>query len=165
VDNPLWDYSVAVYGAPEIAPACLALQDRCGADVNLLLYAAWLAGSDLRLDAEHLEAVDCAVAEWRSRVVAPLRDLRRSLRGLEAAQPLRDDIKALELRAERAQQDLIYRCHRAAATLPAQRRPFADNLATVLRRAGAEPAQWRADAARLARALASLRGVAPAQGG
>jgi hypothetical protein len=43
MNNPLWVFSLQRYQQPGVAQACLEAQDRCGADVNLLLYAAWLA--------------------------------------------------------------------------------------------------------------------------
>jgi uncharacterized protein (TIGR02444 family) len=36
-----WDFSVRTYGRPGVAEACLALQNRDGADVNMLMFAAW----------------------------------------------------------------------------------------------------------------------------
>ena len=37
-DNPFWNYSLALYARAEVAKTCLALQDRLGLDVNLLLF-------------------------------------------------------------------------------------------------------------------------------
>jgi uncharacterized protein (TIGR02444 family) len=37
-DDPFWRFSLDLYGRPGVAPACLALQDEAGADVNLVLY-------------------------------------------------------------------------------------------------------------------------------
>ena len=39
----LWDWAVAAYGRPGVAPACLDLQDRFEQNVPLLLAAAWSA--------------------------------------------------------------------------------------------------------------------------
>lgn len=44
-ENPFWRFSCAVYAAPGVAQACLELQDTHGADVNLLLLAAWLGAA------------------------------------------------------------------------------------------------------------------------
>jgi len=115
---PFWDWSVAFYARPGVAGACLELQDRGGHDVNLILFALWLAERGIAVD-DRLAARAQRVSEgWRSDVVAPLRRLRRQLKdGLaepphahapEARRPaqvalLRTRVKALELASERLQ--------------------------------------------------------------
>ena len=47
----LWDFSLRVYRAPGVSDWCLALQDGHGADVNILLWAAWLGAAGLLLTA------------------------------------------------------------------------------------------------------------------
>ena len=84
-ENLFWAYSLSVYRRREVAQCCLMLQDDVGIDVNLLLYAAWLAGRGRRLDSHHLELVVSAVADWQDRVVKPLRGLRRQLREVAGA--------------------------------------------------------------------------------
>jgi uncharacterized protein (TIGR02444 family) len=106
--NPFWDYSLSAYAEPGVADACLAAQDGCGLDVNLLLYAAWLASTGRALTEAHLAGVEEEVGEWRSRVIIPLRTLRRDLKSLAAADTLREQVKALELQSERHQQDLMW---------------------------------------------------------
>ena len=39
----LWDWAVAAYAAPDVAEACLLLQDRHEQNVPLLLWSAWVA--------------------------------------------------------------------------------------------------------------------------
>ena len=41
-----WDFSLEIYAKPGVAQACLALQDECGADVNLLLFCCWAGPLD-----------------------------------------------------------------------------------------------------------------------
>ena len=43
--NAFWRFSLHTYRLPGIEAACLALQDRCGTDTNLLLYCCWLGTS------------------------------------------------------------------------------------------------------------------------
>ena len=69
----LWDFAVRLYAEPGVSDACLALQDRFGVDVPLLLWAAWLGDG---ADAAALRAGDRAVGPWRARAVRPLRALR-----------------------------------------------------------------------------------------
>lgn len=108
-DNPFWDFSLALYARPGVTDACLRLQDRLGLDVNLLLYACWTAASGVgRPSPETWRRLVAETAVWRSRVVEPLRAVRRYLKE-PAAEPwraarLRERVKALELDAERAEQ-------------------------------------------------------------
>jgi uncharacterized protein (TIGR02444 family) len=140
MSNPLWDYSLAIYGLEGVASACLELQDAFGLDVNVLLYAAWLANRDQRLDLEHLTAVEARIADWRAKVIQPVRALRRELRGYPPAAALCAEVKSLELRAEREQHDTMYAFHQEAAALSRAARPLRENLALVARFAGPEDA-------------------------
>lgn len=45
LENRFWRFSLAVYAAPGVADECLALQERCGIDVNILLFCAWVGGA------------------------------------------------------------------------------------------------------------------------
>jgi uncharacterized protein (TIGR02444 family) len=133
MQNPLWDYATKVYGAHEVESACLALQDRFGLDVNLLLYAAWLAHSDRMLDAEHLAALAASTRDWRDQVIRPLRTVRRQLHGKMGVADLYDGLKALEIRAEREQLDQMYVFSRSAQALPTAHQPLHENLEAVAR--------------------------------
>lgn len=113
MNNPLWQFSVDRYDRPGVAELCLQAQDRCGVDVNFLLYAAWLADTGYHLDAEHLAGLTQATAQWRREVVSPLRTLRRQWRGVEEAAALREKLKSLELEAERSLQDTIWHYFRS----------------------------------------------------
>ena len=42
-DNPLWDFVTTTYKEPGVEKACLALQSRLGADVNMVMFCIWLA--------------------------------------------------------------------------------------------------------------------------
>lgn len=134
--DAFWAFSLAFYERPEIAETCLALQDRQGLDVNIVLLCCWLGWSGQgRLGPEDLMAVEAGVAAWRREIVERLRSVRRALKGMSspAAPLLRREIQHLELAAEREAQRLLI------ASLPP--RPvvagedFADvehNLATYL---------------------------------
>lgn len=117
----LWSFSLSVYAAPGVPEACLMAQDGHGADVNLLLWAAWLAAQGHRLTGDELAAARAATEPWRDEIVRPLRSLRRRLKAGPApapttgTEPLRDQIKAAELEAERVQQGVL-------TTLPPIRR-------------------------------------------
>ena len=103
----LWDWAVAAYAAPEVSEACLALQDHHDQNVPLLLWSAWVAATGRRPDEETIEAACDTARAWEEIVVAPLRAMRRTLKtplnDIEAGSRLeiRDQVKALELKAER----------------------------------------------------------------
>lgn len=110
---PFWRYSVRTYGLPGVAAACLALQDECGADVNVLLYCCWMGRLGHRLDRRALRSATAAVARWQAEVVRPLRLARRAIRkdargsAGRRATALRRRISAAELDAEYVEQMLL----------------------------------------------------------
>ena len=103
----LWDWAVAAYAAPDVAEACLLLQDRHEQNVPLLLWSAWIAATGRRPDEETLEAACDTARAWDSVAVSPLRAIRRTLKApipdIDDAPrvAIRDRIKAVELEAER----------------------------------------------------------------
>lgn len=126
IGEAFWRFSLALYARPGVAPALIALQDRAGCDVNLILFALWAgAVRRRRLDAAALAAAEAAIADLRREAVEPLRALRGRLGAdpAEDAQALRRQVLVLELAAERRAQ---YRL--AAQSLPAA---AADPIATA----------------------------------
>jgi uncharacterized protein (TIGR02444 family) len=140
--NPLWDYASTLYGLEGVAPACLVLQDRFGVDVNLLLYAAWLAQQQRRLDTIHVKALDAVVSDWRDQVVRPLRALRRQLHAVAEATELYEGVKTLELQSEREQLDRMYAFYRDTEALNSARHTLRDNLQMVAALACPDEALW-----------------------
>ncbi|HEY4471664.1 MAG TPA: TIGR02444 family protein [Stellaceae bacterium] len=105
-----WRFSLAFYARPGIAEALIALQDRAGRDVNLMLFAMWRgAVHGKRLRASELGAAEAAIAPLRREIVGPLCALRRRLKteGDADIQALRRRILGLELTAERAAQSRL----------------------------------------------------------
>jgi len=106
-----WRFSRVSYDRPGVATLCLALQDRAGRDVNILLLALF-AGAVLgrKLDPEDFAALEAAGAAWRDEVTLPLRAARRGLKAwaedAEAA-ALRRSVQAAELDSERLAQRLL----------------------------------------------------------
>jgi len=111
-DEALWRFSTAFYARAGVAEALIKLQDRAGFDVNLMLFALWfgLSGRD-RFTAAELAAADRAAGPIKGDLVEPLRTLRRRLRSNPDAdiQRLREEIKRLELAAERILQNRLAR--------------------------------------------------------
>ncbi len=79
-DSAFWTFSVDLYERPGVEAACIALQDRRDLDVNLLLWALWLAECGVALDQATLARAEAEVASWQAEIVQPLRALRRRLR-------------------------------------------------------------------------------------
>jgi uncharacterized protein (TIGR02444 family) len=110
-----WAFSLRFYQLPGVAESCIALQDRHGADVNLVLFALWAAASGHRLDAEPIAAADRAARQWRETVTRPLRAARRALKtgpdgfGESEVSALRRQVIAAELESERLQQGAMAR--------------------------------------------------------
>ncbi|AOE88074.1 TIGR02444 family protein [Pseudomonas sp. TCU-HL1] len=102
--SDLWTFALRLYTEPGVEPACLHLQER-GADVCLLLTACWLGRRGATFDTARLEALKQVCEPWQEQVVKPLRSLRQNWRAQAQDDPalagLREQIKALELEAER----------------------------------------------------------------
>jgi uncharacterized protein (TIGR02444 family) len=146
-DDALWRFSTAFYARAGVAEALIKLQDRAGFDVNLMLFAVWsgLSGRN-RFTAAELAAADRAAGPIRRELVAPLRALRRKLRSNPDAdiQQLREEIKGLELAAERILQSRLARIAGAPCgeNDPASRLAAAEaNLALYLGPAAAGTAE------------------------
>lgn len=102
---------MALYAKPGVAPACLALQERHGVDVNALMFCVWLAESGRGpAQAAALEAAFAAVGEWHRQVVRTLRPLRQRLKfgfdpvDAELVRALRARIQKIEIDAEHVEQ-------------------------------------------------------------
>ena len=112
--SPFWTFSLRIYRQPGVPPACLTLQDDAGVDVNVLLFGLFAASQGRQLSRADLSAIATFIEPWRSSVVVPLRGVRRVLRetpdGFDslAAPALRASVKAIELEAERLQQEALY---------------------------------------------------------
>lgn len=108
--SPFWDFSLALYGADGVAPACLRLQERHGVDVNLLFFCLWYGVTRGPLDADRVAAQRHAVGAWHDAVVRHLRVLRRRLKSPigpvdpDLAQALRARIQKVEIDAEHIEQ-------------------------------------------------------------
>ena len=133
--SPFWWFSLKLYAERDFAGACLALQDRHGVDVNVLLFMLWAAQHGRRIEEDGVRAIVAAVDGWRQSVVTPLRTARRFLRTPPAdvqagpAATLRQRIQDAELEAERLQQEMLYRLFPIEPR--SQPEPFRDAFASV----------------------------------
>lgn len=111
-----WDFSVRTYRTAGVADECLFLQNEFGADVNMLLYCCWAAAGFGKFDGELFDQACGLSDEWANNVVRPLRSARTwmkhtgcSLDAMSAddCMRLREEIKKLELGAEKLQQHTL----------------------------------------------------------
>jgi uncharacterized protein (TIGR02444 family) len=118
VGEAFWRFSLALYARPGVADALLALQDRAGRNVNLILFALWLGAQGRRLAAPELADAAAVIAPLDAAGVAPLRALCRRLKGAADRDlaALRRRVAGLEIAAERRVQ------YRLAASLPGEAR-------------------------------------------
>jgi uncharacterized protein (TIGR02444 family) len=116
-----WEFSLAYYSRERVATACLSLQNRRGADVNILLFCCWLATLGCKVEQAGLHEAIAEVEAWRREVLEPLRGARRAVadRFPEIAKSDRQSIKhgmlSAELECERVAQEKIAQAVTGAA--------------------------------------------------
>jgi uncharacterized protein (TIGR02444 family) len=108
-----WEFSLAYYSRERVSAACLSLQNRRGADVNILLLCCWLATLGLKVEQAGLDAAIAAVEAWRHDVLEPLRGARRAVAdhfpeiGKTDRQSIKHGVLSVELECERVAQEKI----------------------------------------------------------
>jgi uncharacterized protein (TIGR02444 family) len=146
VDLPasaFWTFTLAVYQKEGVSPACIALQDRLGLDVNFLLLCLYAASRGRVLTADDFARIEERAAPWRKNVIHPLRAVRRWLKEqqlLEKApsDQLRRGVLGHEIESEGVQQRLM----EAAVPIPegaSSASTAAGNLAAYLAWARVKP--------------------------
>jgi uncharacterized protein (TIGR02444 family) len=109
-----WAFALDLYARPGVAEACLALQNEAGVDVMLLLAVTFATVERrLLLKPDEITALNDCCRPWREQIVWPLRKIRIGLKtgpspapGEETEQ-FRSRIKAVELAAERLQNQIL----------------------------------------------------------
>ena len=137
-----WNFSLQLYRKPGVGPACVALQDGLGLDVNLLLFCCWHGKENRALSEEDIRRAMAAAEGWQREVVQPLRAVRRRLKAgvapVSAAEceALRRKVNDLELEGERIAQATLEGLPAPAAG----RRPAVEaNLGLYLSVMGRDP--------------------------
>jgi uncharacterized protein (TIGR02444 family) len=108
-----WDWSLKTYERDGVAAQLLALQDRLGLNVNILLWCCWSAERGQDVAEPALRRAMDLTAQWSSEVTGRLRAARRALKS-PSAQPdaplfaaLKAGIAEAELKAERVEQLML----------------------------------------------------------
>lgn len=94
-----WQHSLAVYGKPGVASACLTLQDDYQVNVNLLLFYHWCYGNQVRVSPSLHHALNTVISQTDKAIQAH-REIRRKAKGSSEYEQLKQD----ELTLEAAQQ-------------------------------------------------------------
>ena len=107
-DSEFWIFTLDFYGRPGVSPAFIALQDKHGRDVNIMLYACWVGLSGRgRLAVADLDRAEAVNGPWRRNAIEKLRAARRALKEEDRTGPvleLYEAAKQLELAAEKIAQ-------------------------------------------------------------
>ena len=115
-DNPFWRFSLSLYQLKRIKEACLNLQDNAGANVNLLLFALWVAQQKKRLAPDWQDTFK-QLENWHQDYTLPLRRQRIELQTLAIKadrheggplHQMRDHLQKAELLAEQQEQAVLY---------------------------------------------------------
>ena len=122
---PLWRFSLDRYARRGVAETCLWMQERIGADVNIVLAALWAASEGRRLDRAAFETLQATeVGEWHLSAVRPLRAARVYTKRLPEGPDsgdiaaLRAIVKKAELKAEHIEQRILWRALQKIAAEP-----------------------------------------------
>src|SRR5262249_48654988 len=96
-----------------VADACIALQEKAGVDVNLLLFLLWHATQKRALSQADVAELERRIAPWRNMTVIPLRIMRRALKSpptlvaRASAEVFRTRIKAGQVGGGGLQQEAV----------------------------------------------------------
>lgn len=118
MSHAFWEWSLSVYGDPDVRTACLALQDDHGLNVNICLWCAWLA-SEGRDATPLLETAIARLEPWSSDITHAIRKVRQQLKSVGGNDALYKSILACELDAEHVEQDLLFELSESAPESPA----------------------------------------------
>src|ERR1700731_92611 len=153
MESPLWRFSLAVYRGAGVQEECLAVQERFGVDVNLLMLCAYLGAVEgaVLSASDVADALD-ATGAWHANAVKSLRQVRRTLKpwgsGDElfsrVVETLRTKVKGAELEAEQIEQAMMWAWLRDQAGHWGRREPrqaLVANVFALLVRCGATGAQ------------------------
>ncbi len=117
IDEALWNFCVDVYARDGVQEECFALQDRLGADVNLVLAFAYLGAIERAFvpQSDISDAIS-VVQTWNTEAVEYLRSARKTLKlfGPTCDAPiatrvesLRKKLKEIELDSERIELSML----------------------------------------------------------
>ena len=127
-DNPFRQYAFALYGRQGVAEKLLHLQDQYGLNINMLLLMAWLGRCRQRVDSAFIDDCLVRIGALDTKLIQPLREVRRNIYRLLGNNKHYHHAKALELALETVILDELYQ--QAITTPPGSIGEFcmADNV-------------------------------------
>ncbi|MGH1470427.1 MAG: TIGR02444 family protein [Cellvibrionaceae bacterium] len=111
LENPLWEFALALYSKPLVEETAIVLQNEYGVNVNILIWMCWLEKEGCRIDEDTIEGAERVIQSLHKDFVLPLRALRKNpqLRDhSEITSTLKDAIQQAELVAEQVVMSAIY---------------------------------------------------------
>ena len=110
-EHPFWQFSCQLYQERSVKQACLGLQNQLGMNVNVVLFACWLAVSGRgRLQAADFTRIKRVIGHWHQSITAKLRHFRQQMSQQVAANDdfnLVNAVQQDELVAEHIEQLLL----------------------------------------------------------
>ena len=110
----LWAFSLEFYQGEGVASTLIDWQDALGVNVNVALCVCWVARRERRtLTEAEITRLQNAVCAWNEAVTQPIRRIRRDVKArtelssLMGAGAFREQVKAVELDAERIEQRVL----------------------------------------------------------
>jgi uncharacterized protein (TIGR02444 family) len=131
LQNPLWNFALAVYAKPEVENACLSLQSEYGCSINKILLSLWLTSEKRAFLSDQLDQSDSAV--WHDQITQPIRALRHRVRSdlKGVADEVYNAIRKAELESERVE---IAYLHQQSKDWPAETRSLQEALLSNLQK-------------------------------
>ena len=106
--NPLWRFSKNIYRKGEVSETLLHLQDKFSIDVNMILFVSWLASINRSITTSDIQDAQKLVSLWRTKMIVPIRNIRRSVRNFPDTDYLYANIKKLEIDTEKEELKILY---------------------------------------------------------
>jgi len=109
-----WEFTLESYPRDGVQASVIALQDRFGADVNVLFWCCYIGSvGGGRLTADDFSHADVALGPWRRDVTVRLREIRdhikntETLWGIPGAPDVRGKVLGAEIESERIAQGIL----------------------------------------------------------
>lgn len=160
-DHPAWDFIVRLYARPDVAPACLTLQERHDLDVTLMLFSLWRGTVDGGIPDAEMAALAASARDWRAATVLPVRAARRWLKQRPEQESLYRTVLAAEIDCEHGELLMLAQLADANGGSPPSAQAMAENLDAVFRAWGIRPDAQDRQAAAAILAAAGEMAAAP----
>lgn len=128
-EHPAWDFITRLYARPDVAPACLALQERHDIDVTLMLFCLWHGTVEGSIPDAQMVALAAAARDWRAATVLPIRAARHWLKQRPEQYSLYTSVLATEIDCEHGE---LLMLAQLAGSLDGTRQPAAETIAANL---------------------------------